>query len=305
MVLKFIALGDMGSGEKEQFKVSKGIERIIKNLKNKRIKNISFIVGLGDNIYECGVKSSTDKQFKNKFEKPYKNIDKKFYMCLGNHDYSGPEYCLKTFESYEDYKDSPLHEIEYSNISKKWIMPGKYYYYTYAVDKSCNADFFVIDTNIDRMGKKEQIEQLTFITDAINKSTAKWKILYGHHPWRSLGGHGHADNSLEQYFRELINKTKNTKIDLYMCGHDHNKQYIELDVKNKYKIPLMVCGTGGKEHELNEDFNIKNSPDNDYQIHYFSNTLGFACIKIYNAKMELFFFNHSGKKVEFRTAITK
>ena len=31
MVLKFIALGDMGSGEKEQYDVSKGIQHIIKS----------------------------------------------------------------------------------------------------------------------------------------------------------------------------------------------------------------------------------------------------------------------------------
>ena len=41
MVLKFIALGHMRSSIKEQYKVAKGIEKII----NKQ-KNISFIHGL-------------------------------------------------------------------------------------------------------------------------------------------------------------------------------------------------------------------------------------------------------------------
>ena len=249
MVLKFIALGDMGSGEKEQYDVSKGIQTIIKNFQKQHLKNISFIVGLGDNIYECGVKSVVDPQFKEKFEKPYKKIDKKFYMCLGNHDYSYPDSCGSA------YSDSPQHQIEYSKISRKWILPNKYYYYTYSAGKKCDVDLFVMDTNIDRMSKDECSSQMKFLVEAINNSKAKWKILYGHHPWRSLGGHGHAwkeNKDLEDYFKELIRKTSGKgqlTIDLYMCGHDHNKQYLEIGLslnKKKFKIPLVVCGTGGK-----------------------------------------------------------
>ena len=76
---------------------------------------------------------------------------------------------------------------------------------------------------------------MKFLVDSINNSKAKWKILYGHHPWRSLGGHGHAwmeNKDLEEYFKELVIKTTGkgkSTFDLYMCGHDHNKQYLEID----------------------------------------------------------------------------
>lgn len=301
MVLKFIALGDMGSGTKDQKKVAKGMEHIIEELRQKHLKNISFIVGLGDNIYECGVKSVDDKQFKKKFEKPYKKIDKEFYMCLGNHDYSYPFLCG------DDYKDSPSHEIAYSAISKKWVMPDKFYYYSYNVDKKTQVDFFVMDTNIDRMSEEEQTSQMKFLIEGINKSTAKWKILYGHHPWRSLGGHGHAEPELEAYFRKLVDSTrrkgKNT-IDLYMCGHDHTKQYLEIFITKGLKIPLVVCGTGGKLEEATVP-DIENHKSHDYNIHFFSNTLGFLCVKIFSESMELFFFDHTGKNVEFRYTIEK
>ena len=307
MVLKFIALGDMGSGEKEQYDVSKGIQTIIKNFQKQHLKNISFIVGLGDNIYECGVRSVDDPQFKEKFEKPYKKIDKKFYMCLGNHDYSYPDYCGPA------YSDSPQHQIEYSKISKKWILPNKYYYYTYSAGKKCDVDFFVMDTNIDRMSKEECTGQMKFLVEAINNSKAKWKILYGHHPWRSLGGHGHAwkeNKDLEDYFKELIRKTSGkgqSTIDLYMCGHDHNKQYIEIGLslnKKKFKIPLVVCGTGGKIEKYDAPA-ITNSEKNDYIIEFFATTLGFLCVKIDNNILELFFFDASGKNIEFRKTLKK
>lgn len=297
MVLKFIALGDMGSGEKDQYKVAKGIENVINNLRKKHLKNISFIVGLGDNIYECGVNSVIDKQFKTKFEKPYKNINKKFYMSLGNHDYSYPDL-------EPEFQDSPQHQIDYSNISKKWVLPNKYYYYSYDIEKGCKVDFFVMDTNIDRMDKKEQDIQLKYLIDMINKSTAKWKILYGHHPWRSVVGHGHADAELEVYFKKIIKGSKKNTIDLYMCGHDHNKQYIEIQYDKNITIPLIVCGTGGKSDDYPLP-KIKNSDDNDYNIQFLSNTLGFLCVKLFNNHMDLYFFNEKGENVEFKHTIFK
>ena len=301
MVLKFIALGDMGSGTNDQKKVAKGIVHLIEELKKKHLKNISFIVGLGDNIYECGVKSVDDKQFKKKFETPYKKINKKFYMCLGNHDYSNESHCDT------DYKDSPYHEIAYSSISKKWIMPNKYYYYSYDIDKKTQVDFFVMDTNIDRMTNTEKNNQMKFLINNINNSKSKWKILYGHHPWRSMGYHGHADEELEEYFRNIAIKTmKNGKyvIDLYMCGHDHSKQFFELAFNKTQNIPLVVCGTGGKIDDTPIP-TLSNNNSNDYDIHYYSNTLGFLCVKIHNNSIELYFFDHNGKRVEFSYTIEK
>jgi 3',5'-cyclic AMP phosphodiesterase CpdA len=300
MVLKFIALGDMGSGTKDQKKVSKGMEQVIKELKKKHLDNISFIVGLGDNIYECGVKSTTDPQFKSKFEKPYKNINKDFYMCLGNHDYAG-------WGCGKEYDNSPEHEIEYTSISKKWVLPNKFYYYSYDIDKKNHVDFFVMDTNLDRMSKEEKDEQLEFLINGIKSSKAKWKILYGHHPWRSLGYHGNAEPELESYFRKIINETSvkgKKSIDLYMCGHDHSKQYLEIYITKNHKIPLVVCGTGGKLDDTPLP-NISNNSNNDYNIHFYSNTLGFMCVKINQENMELHFFDHTGKNIEFIYEIKK
>ena len=33
-----------------------------------------------------------------------------------------------------------------------------------------------------------------------------------------------------------------------MCGHDHNKQLIMMDIMNN-QLPLIVCGTGGKVYD--------------------------------------------------------
>ena len=80
-----ICVGDFGTGEEDQYNVSK----LIEYLDTKSLCN--FVIGLGDNIYPGGVRSVKDSQFKTKFEEPYKNLPEriKFYNCLGNHDYMG------------------------------------------------------------------------------------------------------------------------------------------------------------------------------------------------------------------------
>ena len=60
-MVQFIAVGDTGSGNKEQYLVAESMEKLCKN------KPINSILLLGDNIYEEGVDSVHDKKFKTKF----------------------------------------------------------------------------------------------------------------------------------------------------------------------------------------------------------------------------------------------
>ena len=69
-------------------------------------------------------------------------------------------------------------------------------------------------------------KQQKIMNEKINRSKADWKIVYGLHPWRSIGGHGDAEEDLEQFFTDLYIKS----FDLYMCGHDHNKQVIMMNI---------------------------------------------------------------------------
>ena len=87
-MIRFALIGDMGTGDDNQKRVAKSLKKIIDR------DNLQFVCGMGDNIYDCGVVTVDDIQFKNKFEKPYQKIDNKikFYMTLGNHDY-GEHYC--------------------------------------------------------------------------------------------------------------------------------------------------------------------------------------------------------------------
>jgi hypothetical protein len=285
--MEFYILGDMGSGEIHQYLVSSAIEKHIKENNNEN----TFICGLGDNIYEKGCKSINDNQFISKFEHPYENIsDKiKFYMCIGNHDYG--TYCGK---------GNAQHQINYGRRSekqdKKWIMPSNYYTYK-KKQNDISIEFFVLDTNLDNLTKEESIKQLTEISKLIKKSKANWKIVYGHHTWRSIAGHGNAEDKLEHFLNELYHLSP---FNLYMCGHDHNKQLINMKIGTDI-LPLIVCGTGGKVYDDPIDINFL---DEKSDMKFYSNNLGYGYIKALKNKLIVTFLDENNN-VEYIHEIKK
>ena len=166
------------------------------------------------------------------------------------------------------FRDNSKSQLDYHKESQKkggkWIMPSRFYTHTKGP-----IDFFVLDTNFDRISFDLIKEQRKYIKNAIKKSKKKWKILVGHHTWRSVAEHGSAEfPELEELFTDLGN---NTDIDMYLCGHDHCKSLIMKPLK-KRKIPLIVCGTGGERYDYNVYLSKLN--DDKSELEYFSPNLG-------------------------------
>lgn len=184
----FLVFGDFGMGNQTQKKVAKAMEVFCQR------ELCEFALLLGDNIYPDGVESAEDPQWKKKFEEPYRFLDFNFYPALGNHDYRG------SIEA----------QIEYSNINPNWKMPARYYSF-----KKCHVEFFVIDT------EDFDLEQSDWLRSKIEKSKATWKIVYGHRPIFSHGGHGNS----KMLQNKLLPILKN-RADFYLAGHDHHLEYL-------------------------------------------------------------------------------
>ena len=255
----FICLGDFGTGNDIQLSVSKLIENLDKNIKCK------FIIGLGDNIYPDGVESVHDSQFYHKFAKIYQNLPPKikFYNCLGNHDYHG--------------KISSQCKYTYSNQNKhqRWVMPYNYYSFgkVFGVKKKIPVDFFAIDTHLYNLidKEKDQKQQENWLIREINRSTAKWIIVFGHHPWISSGSHGNCGEKLDDLYSKITSDKMKRKVDIILSGHDHDKQHIYIPNKPH----LLISGAGGKlRHNPPE---IRNMSLGSY-LNFYSESLG--CILI-------------------------
>src|SRR5437764_11467169 len=77
--VRFVAIGDMGTGELPQFEIAEKMNA------SRQTFHFDFVLMLGDNIY--GKSNASD--YHSKFELPYKALldaGVQFYGALGNHD---------------------------------------------------------------------------------------------------------------------------------------------------------------------------------------------------------------------------
>lgn len=267
--LNIIALGDMGVGNPDQYKVAEGLKNLDDTI------GVDFVLGLGDNIYPDGVGYLGDPQFIEKFEKPYsilpKNIE--FYMTLGNHDYRN--------------RINP--QINYTRKNTRWLMPGRYYQFSKKIE-DVTVDFFAIDTNFIEMSLKEVNDQKKWLKDQLKSSKAKWKIVFGHHPWKSSGSHGDSKGIIDKFYTDILPN----KVDILLNGHDHDKQHIICRGVN-----LVVTGTGCQIRAV--DSTIRNNYNN---LKFFEETLGYCLLQINRNKITLYFLDENNN-LEYAHQIEK
>ena len=247
--VRFIAMGDVGTGFSNQQPASLVIESVCL-----AAGGCDFVLLMGDNFYDVGVDSVTDSQWDDKFEDPYANLDLPFYPVLGNHD--GGLWGT----GVELWKGDV--QVEYSDYSDKWTMPGRYYKHSWG-----NVDLFGIDTSsvfFDGLGAPF-ITSYSDLTDDqaswlqsewAGASTGDWRFVYGHHPYLSNGPHGNAGTYEGIPFvpyvsgdeiKDFLDDNVCGQADFYICGHDHSRQWM-VDTCNGTQ--LVITGAGAKTSSI-------------------------------------------------------
>ncbi|RFA29884.1 hypothetical protein CAI21_08605 [Alkalilimnicola ehrlichii] len=186
--LRFIAVGDTGTGGERQYRVADAMQQVCLE------RGCDFALGLGDNIYEVGAGSPYDPQFEEKFELPYRNLDFTFYMTLGNHDNS----LLTGLGLYNDQGQNQVaYHYRADRSSEKWYMPYRYYSveHEHALFMSLDSNPLVTpgDNHPNRgpiTGYKET--QTRWFLSTVERSPATWRFAFAHYPYISNGRHGNA-----------------------------------------------------------------------------------------------------------------
>ncbi|KAG8634811.1 hypothetical protein MANES_17G089100v8 [Manihot esculenta] len=214
--LSLLVIGDWGRrGAYNQSHVARQMGIIGEEL------DIDFIISTGDNFYDNGLKGVDDPLFYESFTNIYTatSLQKQWYSVLGNHDYRG---------DVEAQLSPVLREMD-----SKWLCLR-----SFIVDTEI-ADFFSVDTtpfvekyftekehNYDWSGILPRQNYLSNLLKDLDKSlkesTAKWKIVVGHHTIKSAGHHGNTQELSSQLLPILLENN----VDLYINGHDHCLQHI-------------------------------------------------------------------------------
>lgn len=280
--VRFIAMGDTGTGSTDQIKVGNQVAAKCKK------DGCDFVQLLGDNIYDSGVSSTSDPQWQEKFEIPYAAVELDFFAVLGNHDYghggAGTDF------------PKGKHEIDYTQVSKKWKMPAASYHFTKG-EPGSSVEMIALDTNKALFGQDE--DQRQNVPGWISAATATWKIAVGHHPYLSNGPHGNAGKYdgipippvSGKNVKSLLEDVICGKVDLYLSGHDHSRQWLNASCKG---TELAVSGAGAKATELK----------GSNPVLFESLELGFLYIVIEGKKLTAEFVDENGV-VEFTHVIKK
>ncbi|KAH0990870.1 hypothetical protein GBA52_002353 [Prunus armeniaca] len=215
--LSFLVLGDWGRrGAFNQSQVALQMGIIGEKL------DIDFVISTGDNFYDNGLTGIDDPNFEDSFTKFYTapSLQKQWYNVLGNHDYRG---------DVEAQLSPVLRELD-----AKWLCLR-----SFIVDTEI-AELFFVDTTpfVDKyfthpedavydwsgiLPRNDYLSNLLNDLDsALKESTAKWKIVIGHHTIRSAGYHGETKELVTQLLPILLENN----VDLYMNGHDHCLEHI-------------------------------------------------------------------------------
>ena len=168
-----------------------------------------FVIMLGDNLYG----SERPQDFVAKFERPYKpmlDANIPFYAALGNHDDPNQRY--------------------YKNFGM-----GGQRFYTF---QKQDVRFFVLDSNY--MDKDQQ----RWLEDELQKSNAKWKIAYFHHPLYSSGAAHGSEVDLRSIVEPLFIKYN---LQVVFAGHEHFYER----VKPQRGIYYFTAGGSAKLREGN------------------------------------------------------
>jgi tartrate-resistant acid phosphatase type 5 len=253
--IRVLAFGDFGTGSPAQKQTAAAMVAYHK------LHPFNFGLTLGDNFYVRGLGSPDDPRWQTEWEQLYSPMHIPFYAVLGNHDWSGP--------------DSPAAEILYSARSQSWHMPAPYYTFT-----AGSVQFFAFDTPaIDEA-------ELKWLDEELAKSTAQWKVVYGHyHIYSATRG----DN--KELIARLLPVLKKNHVDVYLNGHDHNLQ----ELKPEGSVHFFVSGGGGAGlYEMNP-----------YDRSVFRQKLnGFTVLEADEKSLAIYFIGTDGSEL-YRRTLTK
>ena len=205
----FLVVGDWGTGSAAQKRVAIEMGTTAEAIAAR------FVISTGDNFYSSGVQGIDDAQWRTSFEDIYDapSLMIPWYAVLGNHDHQG----------------NVSAQVAYTKVSSRWRMHSTYYRHTEVLGNGTLADFFFIDTEpilrqyrswVDRLRRNDQ---LAWLDRELASSTARWKIVVGHHPIFSGESRRGGTLALINWVRPLLDKHR---VQVYLNGHSHGLEHI-------------------------------------------------------------------------------
>lgn len=277
-----LAIGDFGSAAESQWAVARGMIRYTEALPSKP----HGMLLLGDNFYGGGMNSVDSPRWKKGFEDCYPQETFPFpcWAILGNHDYA---------ES-AGQEEAELAYAKRGNT--RWTMPHKFYRIDLPNKENPKVTMLMIDTNLEpiqrrthgKLGDQRRIwitdedakAQMEWLEKELQSKRAPFTFVLGHHTIYSNGPH----KDTKEWVAQLGPMLEKYGVHLYLCGHDHDLQHLEMEGK---KTSFVISGGGGQR--------ISKMNDNHPNPEYAQSVYGFSHLTVTTDKFTLRHIDANGK----------
>ena len=185
---------------------------------------LECVLAAGDVHHFDGVQSIHDPLWMTNYELIYSHpelmID--WLPTLGNHEYRGNTQAV----------------MDYSDVSRRWEMPARYYTRVYE-EEGTTVRIVIVDTTPLMSKYREENQKypeaclqdnekhLVCVDSVLNVAKEDWVMVVGHHP---IYAETSKDESERLDMQNTLGKVlrKYPKVAMYLCGHIHNFQHIRV-----------------------------------------------------------------------------
>lgn len=227
--VRLAVVGDVGRGTRQQAQVASALRSWCAEA------GCDAVLIPGDLLYPRGMEAPDDPRAEDWVAAPYRDAGP-LYLALGNHDYGHGRNVEKAGWS-----------MDWAARTEGVELPGP----AYAVALGDVGGLLVVDTNAAFQFDAGPAE--AFLGERL-PALDGWRVVMGHHPFRSNGPHGNA-GAYEGWrglpwlsgraLESLYTSTLCPDADLFLAGHDHNLQILD-----HCGVQLVVSGAGGAVREV-------------------------------------------------------
>ena len=191
------------------------------------MKNLNFVAQLKNMQYFCTRISIVfrvldDPLWMTNYELIYSHPELQipWYPILGNHEYRGNTQAV----------------LDYSNVSRRWQMPARYYSKVFEEDGVTLRVVFIDTTPLIGKYHKDSLDylsvpqqdakkQLAWLEEELSGAKEDWVVVVGHHP---IYAHTTKSESERKDMQKRVDPIlRRHNVDMYICGHIHNFQHIK------------------------------------------------------------------------------
>ena len=184
--------------------------------------DVEAVLALGDIHHFMGVESVNDPLWMTNYELIYSHPELQipWYPILGNHEYRGNTQAV----------------LDYSNVSRRWQMPARYYSKVFEEDGATLRIVFIDTTPLIDKYHKDSLDypsvpqqdakkQLSWLEEELSAAKEDWVVVVGHHP---IYAHTTKSESERKDMQKRVDPIlRRHNVDMYICGHIHNFQHIK------------------------------------------------------------------------------